>query len=471
MYRRVWLLNLAVLGVSVLHGQPLSVEKREARRGPAFLDKATIYQVWMRSFTPEGNLQAVAKRLPHIANLGASIVYLSPITLQSQVGGFSNPYRIKDHYKIDPEYGDDADLRALVEAAHKLNLKVILDVVFYHTAPDSVMLKTPDMFMRDKNGQILLGNWKLPRPDFQNPKTRRYFIDNLVHWVKLAGVDGYRCDVSSGLPVDFWEDARVELDKISKDILLVAESEQPEELIRAFDVSYAFAHQGALQRIFRDGEPASALRAQWEKAYAQFPRGARLIRASDNHDQSRAIVSYGEKGSLAASVINFTLDGVPFLYNGQEIADTVATDHQSRYPLRWELDKVEGQAGSGLARGQKARVDWYRRLFQMRREQDALTSGEVIWLNNSRPDSVVSFLRKKGSEQILVLVSVSNRGCAATVDLPGDYAVAEELLKAQPAAGRRGGAPPPPPCTLSKGKADLNFGSFDYFVARVASRL
>jgi glycosidase len=392
------------------------VAAKDARRGPAFLDKASIYQIWMRSFTPEGTLKAAAARLPHIANLGAAIVYLSPIHVQSQVGGFSNPYRIKDYYHIDPEYGTEQDLRDFCAAAHRLGLKVLMDIVYYHTAPDSVMLATPEFYMH-KDGQIVLGNWKLPRPDFGNPKLRRYLIDNLLYWVR-DGVDGFRCDVSYGVPLDFWEEARAELDKLNPDLIMLAESEAPEELLKAFDVSYAFSHQRTLQRVFRDGEPASRVRAQWEKA----PRGARLVRASDNHDQRRAIVEFSDRGARAAAVLNFTLDGIPFLYNGQEIGDTVATDHQSHYPLRWDLDKVAGQAGSGLVGGQTATVAWYHRLFELRAQEAAIYSGEVVWVDNSQPDSVITYERRKGSDRLLVVINASNRKLQGAVDAPGTWA-------------------------------------------------
>ena len=393
---------------------------KDARRGPAFLDKASIYQIWMRSFTPEGTLKAAAARLPHIAGLGATLVYLSPIHVQSQVGGFSNPYRIKDYYHIDPEYGSEADLREFLAAAHRLGLKVMMDIVYYHTAPDSVMMATPEYYMH-KDGEIVLGTWKLPRPDFANPKLRRYLIDNLIHWARDFGFDGFRCDVSSGIPVDFWEEARAALDKINPDLVMLAESEAPVELLKAFDISYNFSHQRTLQQVFRDGEPASQIRVRWEKTRAAFPRGARLVHAADNHDLKRAIVDLGEKGARAAAVLNFTLDGIPFLYNGQEINDTVLTDHQSHYPLRWELEKAGGQTGSGLVGGQKATVDWYRRLFEVRAQEPAINSGEVAWVENSQPDSVIAFERRSGNDWLLVVINASNRKLQGTVDAPGAW--------------------------------------------------
>jgi glycosidase len=391
-----------------------------ARRGPAFLDKATIYQIWLRSFAPEGTIQAAARRLPHIAGLGVSIVYLSPVNVQSHAGGFSNPYRINDYYRIDAEYGTEADLKEFLESAHKLGLKVLMDIVFYHTGPDSVMMQTPSFYMH-QDGQIVLGQWHLPRPDFENPRLRDYLIGALLHWARDVGVDGFRCDVSSGVPLDFWEQARAQLDHVNPDLIMLAESENPLEMLHAFDVSYAFSYQTALRQIFAGGEPATRLRTQWEHNRDRFPQGTRMLRASDNHDQKRAIVEFGERGARAASVVNFTMDGIPFLYNGQEIGDTVATDHQSHYPLRWELDRPSGQTGSGLAGGQKQWVAFYKRLFDLRGRETALTSGTVVWITNSLPESVISFERNSAGESMLIIVNASNRKCAGAVQAPPGY--------------------------------------------------
>src|SRR5215467_6947275 len=101
----------------VLQGQTPAAQN--ARAAP-YLDGAVIYQVWMRSFTPEGTLAATATHLPYIADLGATIVYLSPINVHGypSVFGPSTPYEIKDYDRIDPEYGTDADIKTLVAQAH-----------------------------------------------------------------------------------------------------------------------------------------------------------------------------------------------------------------------------------------------------------------------------------------------------------------------------------------------------------------
>ena len=121
---------------------------QNARTAPDFMSRSVIYQVWMRSFTPEGTLYATATHLQHIADLGATIIYISPLNVHGypSVFGPSTPYEIKDYDVIDPEYGTEADLKALVAQAHKLGLKVIMDIVYAHSANDNVLLNKPGFY-------------------------------------------------------------------------------------------------------------------------------------------------------------------------------------------------------------------------------------------------------------------------------------------------------------------------------------
>ncbi len=106
MRRRIFLILPLVLGASV-SAPAQSIASQHARVAPDFLNRSVIYQVWMRSFTPDGTLKAATARLPYIAGLGADIVYLSTLNVHSypSVFGPTTPYEIKDYDRIDPEYG------------------------------------------------------------------------------------------------------------------------------------------------------------------------------------------------------------------------------------------------------------------------------------------------------------------------------------------------------------------------------
>src|SRR5579884_38170 len=416
-------LVLPLLLAVLARPQDLSFGSREARPEPDWMNRLTVYEVWLNAFSAEGTLRGAIPHLASVADLGASVLYLGPIAKRSSAP-HASPYSIADYNAIDPQYGTEQDLRDFIAAAHKLGLKVMLDVVYYHTAPDTVMRAHPDFFVKTNDGKIARGFWPQPLPDFKNAEVRRYLIDSLVHWVRDFGIDGFRCDVGAGVPVSFWEQARTELDKVNRNVILLSESDRPDDQLRAFDMNYNFQYYLALRSVIRDGEPALAVRRQWEEMNRTMPHGARLLHFDDNHDWRRAVLEFGDKGAMAAQILDFTLDGIPFIYNGQEIDDCTPTYWITPMPIHWTAPGAMGaQKAITSTRAE------YKRLFQMRATHPALTSGEVIWINNSEPDSVLSFLRKKGDEEILVILNLSNRRVHVTIDLPVmDYYSVENLL-------------------------------------------
>jgi len=436
--------------VAPANAQGLSFGDMNARPAPDWLSKASIYEVWLNVFSKEGNLKGAIPRLQQVADLGATIVYLGPIAKRSSVQ--TSPYSIADYNEIDPECGSPQDLRDFVAEAHRLHLKVMLDIVYYHAAPDNVMMQQePSFFVHNSDGKIVRGFWPQPLPDFHKPEVRNYLIESLVHWVRDFDVDGFRCDVGAGVPINFWNDARKALDRVKAGVILLSESDRPDDQLQAFDINYNFQYYLALRSVLRDGAPASRLREEWEQMRATMPKGARLLHYSDNHDWPRAVVQFGEHGALAASVLNFTLDGVPFLYNGQEINDPSPISWRRLSPIRWEnRDHVFAEDSPG------ATLAVYKKLFRLRNSEPAIYSGDVIWVNNSQPESVLSFLRKLGDSEILVVVNLSNRDVSVTLDLPVmDYYVVDNLLE-----------PGKTWFQLYSGRVSANLGAFGHIVGK-----
>ena len=143
-----------------------SSNQKVARPTSEDFSKSVIYQIHLPIFTQGGTLESARKMLPHIASLGVDIVYLCPVVeadddmdmrfwskrqKASKTGNPKNPYRIKDYFKIDPQYGQDADLKNFVDEAHKLGLKVLLDLVYYHCGPTATMIKEHPDFV-EKSG-------------------------------------------------------------------------------------------------------------------------------------------------------------------------------------------------------------------------------------------------------------------------------------------------------------------------------
>jgi glycosidase len=182
-----------------------------------------------------------------------------------------------------------------------------------------------------------------------------------------------------------------------------------------------------------------------------MPRGARLLHYSDNHDWPRAVLEFSEKGAIAASILNFTLDGIPFIYNGQEVGDATPTHWRTRAPIHWS-EPDNGNANKEV----QATLAEYKKLFRMRAMYPALTSGELIWINNTEPSSVLSFLRKKDAQEILVILNLSNRNVNVTIGLPVmDYYAVENLLK----EGKTW-------FQLYSGRVSANLGAFEAVVGK-----
>ncbi len=409
----------------LLQAQGLDFGSREAKPVPEWLPRLTIYEIWLKAFSAEGTIRGAIPRLKDVADLGATAIYLSPIAKRSGTP-HASPYNVADYNAIGAEYGTEQDLRDFVGTAHKLGLKVLLDIVYYHSAPDSVVRDQPDFFRRNAEGQVVRGFWPQPLPDFQNPRVRHYLSQSLVHWVRDFDVDGFRCDVGAGVPIAFWEEARRDLDQVKRDVILLSEADRPDDQLKAFDIDYDFDYYLTLRSVMVDGNPASDIRKQWETMRSALPRGARVLRFDDNHDWRRPVLEFGEKASLLLSTLNFTLDGIPFLYNGQELGDPILTHWSTNAPIHW-LDEPHVSVNGDHRR---KTLEEYKKLFAMRAAHRAFTDGELLWINNSQPDSVLSFLRKNAAEEILVILNLSNRKVKVTVDLPVmDYSSVENLLK------------------------------------------
>jgi len=383
-----------------------------ARRSPAWLTSGVIYEIFPRSFSAEGNLNGVTKRLDYLKGLGVNILWLMPIHPSGQLkkkGTLGSPYAVRDYYAIDPKYGTKDDLRQLVEQAHRRQMKVIIDIVANHTAWDSVMMAHPD-FYKHKDGHIISPyDWTdVAALDYSNPKLRRYMTDMLIYWIKNFDLDGYRCDAASEVPTDFWEHARAELNRIKPEIMMLAEASKPELLRSAFDIDYAWPVMATLNKVFMEGEPASAVGTTIEQQRLLFPKGALHMRVSDDHDELRATERYGLPGALAASALMFTLDGVPLLYNGMEVGDST----ESRAPALFEPLKIIWQMSG--ERPQFAK--FYSAMIPLRNRHPALIEGQLVWAHNSDERHVLTYFRRSGQEEFLIGVNLSNTPFRGTVE-------------------------------------------------------
>ncbi len=277
-------------------------------------------------------------------------------------------------------------------------------------------MKDKSFYTQDKQGNIIspVPDWAdVADLNYDNPKLRAYMIEMLRFWLRDYDLDGFRMDVAGFVPISFWEEARAELEKVKPDIVMLAEWNSPDLLVKAFELDYDWPLHSTLTEVLQGNRPASAIRENWTESERKFPRGALQMRFSDNHDERRAIARFGERGALAAQALVFTLDGVPMLYNGMEAGDTT----ESGYPALFEKMPVFWDAQ--VRRPEFPR--FYQRMIALRQNSLALRRGGVNWLRNSDETRVVTFLRKSGDEEVLVTLNLSSQSFGGQVETGGAW--------------------------------------------------
>jgi len=238
---------VAILSASIALGQ------RPVRD---WVRDGVIYEIYPRAFSQKGDFNAITARLDELKDLGVTILWLMPIHpigQEKKKGTIGSPYAVRDYYAINPDYGSAEDLKRLVREAHTRGLKVIIDIVANHTSWDSVLMKHPEFYKRDAQGNITYPHdwYDIAALNYGNQELRRYMTDMLKYWIREFDLDGFRCDVAGEVPTDFWENARRELEQIKPDIVMLAEAHKAELQVSAFDLDYSWPLHSALTNVLQ----------------------------------------------------------------------------------------------------------------------------------------------------------------------------------------------------------------------------
>lgn len=311
----------------------------------------SIYQVFVRNHSEEGTFKEVQKDLPRIKEMGFDYVYLMPIHpigIVARKGTLGSPYAISDYRAINPEYGTLEDFKELIEETHKLGMKVMIDIVLNHTSPDSVYVdKHPEYYYRTEKGTLgnRVGDWTdIVDLDYSCQALREELWDMLEYWAKL-GIDGYRADVASIVPVDFWIEARKRIARINKDFIWLAESVHAHfinmirnggwgigndyEIFEAFDICYDYDVFDITQAVFKREYPLDVFKKVYVLQQSIYPKNALKLRHLENHDQPRIANLVKNKDEVENWLAySFFAKGVAFVYAGQEFG---ATKHPSLF--------------------------------------------------------------------------------------------------------------------------------------------
>lgn len=260
---------------------------------PEWSSHAVIYQVNTRQFSEQGNFEGVRKGLSHIKSLGADIVWLMPvhpIGEKNKKGELGSPYAVKDYLAINPEFGSEEDFKALVDEAHKLSLKVIIDWVPNHSAWDNPLVEQhPEWYAKDYKGDFRPSPWwdwsDIIEFDYEHVGLRKYMINALCYWVEKFDIDGFRCDVAGYVPNDFWQQAVQTLSAI-RPVFMLAEWENRDLHENAFNMTYAWSWNETLHELAHGQCSLDRLRKYYSWNERSWPHSAYRMTFVSNHDKN-----------------------------------------------------------------------------------------------------------------------------------------------------------------------------------------
>lgn len=316
-----------------------------------------IYEIYVRNHGPNGNFSDVEKDLDRIKSLGVDVIWfmpIHPIGLKERKGALGSPYSIQNYREINPEYGTLADFQQLLEKAHSLGLKVMIDVVFNHTAHDSVLLQDhPDWYHQNALGDPIttVPEWSdIIDLSYPNEDLENYLVESLKMWVRL-GMDGFRCDVASIVSLSFWLRAKKEISEINPHFFWLAESVHAGfvgsrreanltafsdgEVFSAFDMEYDYDIWPIWQAAVKGELPVSRYLEMLRYQNCIFPKHFIKMRCVENHDQARIMaLAPTSDQALAWTAFQIFNKGSFLIYAGQE-AGAVHT------PSLFEDDKIQ----------------------------------------------------------------------------------------------------------------------------------
>lgn len=373
---------------------------------PDWSKNALIYEVNVRQYTPEGTFKAFEEHLPRLREMEVDIIWLMPIHpigIEKRKGELGSYYSISDYTAVNPEFGDLDDLKNLVTKAHELGMFVILDWVANHTAWDHAWIEEhPEWYTRNETGEIVSPfDWSdVAKLNFEVPALRNGMIDAMKYWITEADIDGFRCDVAGEVPVDFWNRAREELDKI-KLVFMLAEAEEPVHHEYAFDMSYAWELHHLMNSIAKRDKSSRDLDDYFKKHSQRFPEDAYRMSFITNHDENSWNGTEYERMGEAVNtfaMLTYTLPGMPMIYSGQEAAFDRRLPFFSKDSIEWN--------GFPLA-------EFYTQLGRLRKENPALWSGasggQMKRLKTSDDKSIFAFMRRKDDNAVIVLANLSDQ--------------------------------------------------------------
>ena len=391
---------------------------------------AVIYEVNIRQYSEQGTFEEFTKDIPMLKELGVKIIWAMPIfpiskTKRKATGGdfayliedkekrdkmLGSYYAVSDYGKINPEFGTIDDFRNLVDTAHENGMYVILDWVPNHTGWDHKWITTnPEYYTQNENGEIIdpinpdsgesWGWADVADLNYDNKNMRSEMIDEMLYWIKDENIDGFRCDVASAVPLDFWEEVISKI-RDEKDVFMLAEAEEPELVKgkRLFDMVYAWERHHIFNKMANEENAIEIWDKIMEKESERFESDDILMSFVTNHDENSWNGTIRERMGDAAELLtalSYISPGMPLIYSGQEYD----LDHRLLFFEKDEIPKTK-------------KIMWplLQKLGKLKKENPALHTGidasNYKKINVANPE-ILAFERSKGTDSVIFLGNFS----------------------------------------------------------------
>ncbi len=416
----------ALLALSCAASSARPAQAQQQPHHPAWLDSAVIYCIYPEVFSHSG-FDGVTAQLPRLKSLGVKVIWLMP---ETPVGhpyhgheAIDSPYAVHDYYALNPQYGTPQDFRALVNTAHSLGLKVILDEVLNHTAWDNPLTHThPEFYYHSDSNprnvaseQMAFTYADVVQLDYSNPKLDlwSYMDKMLAYWIKTYNVDGFRFDAvdnpygpSRKIPKAFFQQLRPVLEAAKPSVLMLGEEEDPDLALAPYELDYGWHMQSALSKAAFTGNNAGGLKDAWDYQNTSYPPAMLHMNIMQDWDINNDLQTFGGvPNTLAAAVFNYTSNGVPLLFNGEEVGNdnSILNTHA---PIHW--------SNPNAARF----TSFYKQLIALRNSSPALQQGTFSWETNASPTQVVTYDRMGGPDEFYVEVNFSGAALTGTCSVP-----------------------------------------------------
>lgn len=378
-----------------------------------WLGTTNIYEVNIRQYTTAGTFNAFAAELPRLKDMGVEVLWLMPIHPigeKNRKGTLGSYYSIKDFEAVNPEFGTADDFKKLIDDAHERGMKVIMDWVANHAAWDNVWTEDhPAYFERDA-----AGNFRAPydwsdviQIDHSCEEEQEAMIDAMKFWVTVFDIDGFRADLAHLTPLAFWKKARTAIEPLKKDLFWLAETEEI-NYHEVFDASFTWEWMHKTEDYCKGNTGLNGLKEVLHRYYGAFPASAYRMYFTSNHDEnSWNGTEYEKYGTMAKAlaVFSITWNGIPLIYSGQELPNQKRLEFFDKDAIEWT--------------GSNELHFFYKTLLSLRKKSLALRACDPLvnsfLVTTSADDSVFGYLRKNGSDEVLVFLNLSGNGTVFTI--------------------------------------------------------